>query len=123
MTSPPISETSGGLVMVPYTLWGNVMRQDYESSATDEPLIDRLNRKYPYLTWVPAPRLNEDHVIMLLNDPRYFGVVNAQGVTNTAWDVDGGASRKHRLVSSRIPWVRAQPGGVNGIVQLTGVSS
>jgi hypothetical protein len=119
----PLVSEIGALVMVPYTLWGNVMRQDYESSATDEPLIDRLNRKYPYLTWVPAPRLNEDHVIMLLNDPRYFGVVNAQGVTNTAWDVDGGASRKHRLVSSRIPWVRAQPGGVNGIVQLTGVSS
>ena len=119
----PLVSQVGGLVMVPFKLWGSVMREDYETSATDEPLIERLNRKYPYLTWVPAPRLDSDTAIMMLNDPRYFGVVNAQGVTNTAWDIDGGAARKFRLVSSRIPWVRAQPDGINGIVRMTGISS
>ena len=119
----PLVSQVGALVMVPYKLWGSVMRQNYETSATDEPLIERLNRKYPYLNWVPAPRLDSDTAIMLLNDPRYFGVVNAQGVTNTAWDIDGGAARKFRLVSSRIPWVRAQPDGINGIVRMTGIST
>lgn len=119
---PLVSEV-GGIVLVPNKLWGNVSRENYETSATDEPITDRLQRKYPYLTFMPAPRLDDDTAILMLNDPRYFGVVNAQGVTNTAWDIDGGAARKFRLVSSRIPWVRAQPDGVNGIARITGISA
>lgn len=119
----PLVSKTGAYVMVPYTLWGSVMREDYETQATDEPLITRLNRKYPYLTWVPAPRLNGDHVIMLLNDSRYFSIVVGQGVTNTSWDVDGGVATKYRLVSSRVPWVRAQPDGIQGIARLTGVNA
>ena len=117
---PLVSET-GALVMVPRKKWGMVMRDDYESSATDEPLTERLNRKYPYINFVPAPRLAGDTAIMLLNDPRYFGIVNAQGVTNTAWDIDGGAARSFRVLSSRIPWVRAQPDGINGVARITGI--
>ena len=117
---PLVSET-GAMVMVPRKKWGMVMRDDYETSATDEPLTERLDRKYPYINFVPAPRLDSDTAIMLLNDPRYFSIVNAQGVTNTAWDIDGGAARSFRVLSSRIPWVRAQPDGINGVARITGI--
>lgn len=119
---PLVSEV-GGYLFVPRKQWGNVMRQDYETSATDEPVIDRIQRKYPYINIVPAPRLDGDTSIMLLNDSRYFQIVNSQGMTNTAWDIDGGFARRHKLVSSRVPFVRIQPDGIRGISRMTGVDA
>lgn len=117
----PLVDQVGAYLLVPRQQWGNVTREDYESSATDEPLIDRIQRKYPYLNILPAPRLSGDTAILLLNDKRYFGIINAQGMTNTAWDIDGGHARRHKLVSSRLPFVRRQPDGIRGIVRMTGV--
>ncbi|QLG63089.1 bacteriocin [Halorarum salinum] len=120
---PLVSEV-GARVLVPRAMWGEVQRQNYQDAngATDEPLIDRISRKYPYLNLMPAPRLDADSVIMLLDDPRYFQIVNAQGVTNTTWESDGGAALNARLVSSRTPFVRQQPDGINGIVRMTGIN-
>lgn len=117
----PLVDQVGAYLLVPRQQWGNVTRQAYESSATDEPLVDRLQRKYPYLNILPAPRLSGDTAILLLNDKRYFGIINAQGMTNTAWDIDGGHARRHKLVASRLPFVRRQPDGIRGIVRMTGV--
>ncbi|WP_126665243.1 major capsid protein [Haloterrigena salifodinae] len=119
----PLVDQVGGYLLVPRQQWGNVTRQDYQpdSGAVDEPLIDRIERKYPYINVLPAPRLAGDTAIFLLNDPRYFGIVNAQGMTNTAWDIDGGHARRHKLVASRMPFVRRQPDGIRGIVRMTGI--
>lgn len=119
---PLVSEV-GGWVFVPRAMWGEFTREDYETSATDEPIIDRLERKYPYLNFTPAPRLDSDSLIMVLDDPRYFQIVNAQGVTNTSWTSDGGAALNNRLLSSRTPFVRRQPDGIAGIARLTGIDA
>lgn len=117
----PLVEQVGAMLFVPRKRWGQVTRTDYESAATDEPLITRINRKYPHLNIMPAPRLDGETAIMLLNDPRYFQIINAQSMTNTAWDVDGGHGSRNKLVSSRIPFVRIQPDRIKGIVRMTGV--
>jgi hypothetical protein len=119
---PLVSEV-GGWVLVPSAMWGEYDRSDYETSATDEPISERIERKYPYLNVVPAPRLDADSCILLLNDPRYFQIVNAQGVTNTTWQSDGGAALNARLLSSRTPFVRQQPDGINGIARITGINA
>lgn len=121
----PLVADVGATVIIPNKLWGAITRDDYQpsSGAVDEPLVDRIRRKYPYLQFVPAPRLESGTAIMLLNDPRYFSIVTAQGITNTAWDIDGGYATRHKLLGSRIPWVRLQPDGIKGIVRLTGLGS
>jgi len=119
---PLVSEV-GGMVFVPRTGWAEITREDYETSATDEPLMERIERKYPYLDIMPAPRLDQDSCILLLNDTRYFQIVNAQGVTNTNWEVDGGFGLRNKTLSSRTPFVRRSPDGIRGIVRLTGINS
>jgi len=119
---PLVSEV-GGRVLVPRAMWGEYDREDYETSATDEPVSERIERKYPYLDVVPAPRLDADSLILMLDDPRYFQIVTAQGVTNTTWESDGGAALNARLISSRTPFVRQQPDGINGIVRMTGINA
>lgn len=119
---PLVSEV-GGWVFVPRGMWGEFTREDYETSATDEPIIDRLERKYPYLNFTPAPRLDSDSLIMVLDDPRYFQIVNAQSVTNTSWTSDGGAALNNRLLSSRTPFIRRQPDGIAGIARITGIDA
>jgi hypothetical protein len=121
----PLVSSVGATVWVPNKLWGDVSRLNYEpsSGATDEPVIERLERKYPYMNWMPAPRLDSDSAIMVLNDPRYFSMVQAQSVTNTAEDIDNGYATKYKLISSRIPFVRRQPDGIRGIVRMTGVGA
>ncbi|WP_245625987.1 bacteriocin [Haloparvum sedimenti] len=119
---PLVSEV-GGWVFVPRGMWGEYSREDYETSATDEPVSERIERKYDHLNVVPAPRLDSDSLIMVLNDPRYFQIVNAQGVTNTTWESDGGAALNARLLSSRTPFVRKQPDKINGIVRMTGINA
>jgi len=119
---PLVSEV-GGWVLVPRPMWGEYSREDYETSATDEPVSERIARKYDYLNVVPAPRLDSDSLILMLNDPRYFQIVNAQGVTNTTWESDGGAALNARLLSSRTPFVRQQPDGINGIARMTGIDA
>lgn len=117
---PLVSEV-GAWAFVPRKMWGMVDREDYETDATDEPIFERLERKYPYLNIVPAPRLDSDSLILLLNDPRYFQIVNAQGVTNTNWEVDGGFGLRNKTLSSRTPFARRSPDGVRGIVRMTGI--
>lgn len=119
----PLVSEIGGWVFVPRALWGEYTREDYETSATDEPIADRIERKYPYLNILPAPRLADDSLVMMLNDPRYFQIVTAQGVTNTNWEVDGGFGLRNKTLSSRTPFVRRSPDGVRGVVRLTGINS
>ncbi|ELZ48987.1 Linocin_M18 bacteriocin protein [Halorubrum coriense DSM 10284] len=119
---PLVSEV-GGWVLVPRAMWGEYDREDYETSATDEPVSERIERKYDYLNVVPAPRLDSDSLILMLNDPRYFQIVNAQGVTNTTWESDGGAALNARLISSRTPFVRRQPDNIRGIARMTGIDA
>lgn len=119
----PLVSDIGGWLLVPRAMWGEVDREDYETSATDEPLMERLERKYPYLNIVPAPRLDSDSCILLLNDSRYFQIVTAQSVTNTTWESDGGAALNARLLSSRTPFVRMQPDGIAGIARITGIDA
>ncbi|AXR78992.1 hypothetical protein AArc1_2679 [Natrarchaeobaculum sulfurireducens] len=119
----PLVSQVGGWVFVPRKLWGEVDREDYETEATDEPIMERLERKYPYLNIVPAPRLDGDTCILLLNDTRYFQIVNAQGVTNTNWEVDGGFGLRNKTLSSRTPFVRRSPDGIRGIVRMTGIDA
>jgi hypothetical protein len=119
----PLVSEIGGWVFVPRALWGEYTREDYETSATDEPIADRIERKYPYLNILPAPRLDDDSLVMMLNDPRYFQIVTAQGVTNTNWEVDGGFGLRNKTLSSRTPFVRRSPDGVRGVVRLTGINS
>ena len=121
----PLVSEIGARVLVPRAMWGEIQRQNYQDAngATDEPLIDRIQRKYPYLNLMPAPRLDADSVIMMLDDPRYFQIVVGQGVTNTTWESDGGAALNARLLSSRTPFVRQQPDGINGIARMTGISA
>lgn len=119
----PLVSEIGGMLFVPNKRWGDITREDYETSATDEPLIDRIERKYPYLDIMPAPRLNNDTCIMMLNDTRYFQVVNAQPVTNTNWEVEGGFGLHNKTLSSRTPFVRRSPDGVRGIVRMTGIDA
>lgn len=119
----PLVSEIGAYLAIPRGAWGEVMRSDYETEATDEPLIDRIQRKYPYLNILPAPRLDRDSAIMMLADPRYFQIVNSQGVTNTSWEVDGGFALRNKLLSSRIPFVRRQPDGIRGIVRFTGIDA
>jgi len=119
---PLVSEV-GGWVFVPRSMWGEYSREDYETSATDESVAERIERKYDYLNVVPAPRLDSDSLILTLNDPRYFQIVNAQGVTNTTWESDGGAALNARLLSSRTPFVRQQPDGIAGIARMTGIDA
>jgi hypothetical protein len=117
---PLVSET-GAWLFVPRALWGEWTRQDYETEQADETVQERVNRKYPYLNVQPAPRLDSDSCIMMLNDPRYFQVVTAQGVTNTSWESEGGAALNNRLISSRTPFIRHQPDGIAGIARMTGI--
>lgn len=117
---PLVSEVEGW-VFVPRKMWGMVDREDYETEATDEPIFERLERKYPYLNIAPAPRLDGDSLILVLNDTRYFQIVNAQGVTNTNWEVDGGFGLRNKTLSSRTPFVRRSPDGVRGIARMTGI--
>lgn len=119
---PLVSEV-GAWWVVPRGKWGEVNRQDYETEATDEPLIDRIERKYPYLNIVPAKYLDDDTTLFVLNDPRYFQLVSAQDVTSTTWDVDGGAGLRARLLASRNPFLRIQPDGISGIVRKTGIDA
>lgn len=119
---PLVSEV-GAWAVVPRKLWGMVTRQDYETESTDEPVIDRLQRKYDYLNIVPSKYLDSDSFIFMLNDPRYFQVVNAQDITSTTWDVEGGAGLRSRVLASRNPFVRIQPDGQSGIVRLTGIDA
>lgn len=119
---PLVSET-GAMVFVPRKGWAELTREDYETSATDEPLVERINRKYPYLDIMPAPRLDNDSCILLLNNTRYFQMVNAQSVTNTNWEVDGGFGLRNKTLSSRTPFVRRTPDGIRGIARITGISS
>lgn len=119
---PLVSEV-GGWVFVPRAMWGEFTREDYETSATDEPIMARLERKYPYLNFTPAQRLDSDSLILMLNDPRYFQIVNAQSVTNTSWETEGGAALHNRVISSRTPFVRTQPDGIAGIARLTGINA
>jgi hypothetical protein len=119
----PLPSEVGGWVFVPRKLWGEYTREDYETSATDEPISERIDRKYPHLNVVPAPRLDADSLIMVLNDPRYFQIVTAQGVTNTNWEVDGGFGLRNKTLSSRTPFVRRSPDGVRGIVRMTGINA
>jgi hypothetical protein len=119
----PLVSEIGGWVLIPRKMWGEYDREDYETSATDEPVSERIERKYPYLNVVPAPRLDSDSCILMLNDPRYFQIVNAQSITNTTWESDGGAALNARLLSSRTPFVRQQPDGINGIARLTGIDA
>jgi hypothetical protein len=117
---PLVSEV-GGWLCVPRAMWGEWTRQDYETEQADQTVADRVERKYPYLNQVPAPRLDSDSAILLLNDPRYFQIVDAQGVTNTSWESDGGAALNNRVVSSRTPFIRTQPDGIAGIARMTGI--
>ena len=119
----PLVQNIGAWLMVPRERWGDMTREDYETSATDEPLIDRIERKYPYLNITPAPRLDSDTAIMMLNDTRYFQIVTAQGVTNTSWDVDGGFGLRNKTLSSRTPFVRKQPDNIKGILRMTGIDA
>jgi hypothetical protein len=119
---PLVSEV-GGWLFVPRAMWGEFTRQDYETEQADETVRERVERKYDYLNIVPAPRLDADSCIMMLDDPRYFEVVNAQGVTNTSWETDGGAALHNRLISSRTPFVKTQPDGISGITRMTGINA
>jgi len=119
----PLVSEIGAWLFVPRDLWGEWTRQDYETEQADETVQERVERKYPYINQVPAPRLDADSVIMLLDDPRYFQIVTAQGVTNTSWETDGGAALNNRLVSSRTPFVRQQPDGIAGIARMTGINA
>lgn len=119
----PLVSEIGAYVFVPRGMWGEYQRQDYETSATDEPLSARIDRQYPYLNIVPAPRLDDDSLIMVPNDPRYFQIVTAQSVTNTNWEVDGGFGLRNKTLSSRTPFVRRTPDGVRGITRITGISA
>ncbi|WP_459191829.1 bacteriocin [Halosimplex sp. J119] len=119
---PLVSEV-GAWLFVPRAMWGEFTREDYETEQADETVRNRIERKYDYLNIVPAPRLNSDSVIMMLDDPRYFQIVNAQGVTNTSWESDGGAALNNRLISSRTPFIRTQPDGISGITRMTGIDA
>lgn len=116
----PSPRQSGAIVFIPTAQMTEITLADYETSATDEPLMDRLNRKFPYLTFVEAPSLASGEIVYMLNDRRYFEIVNAQGMTNTSWDVDGGFGRRSKMMASRIPWVKEQPDGIYGIAYYTG---
>jgi len=119
----PLVSEIGAWLMVPRERWGDMTREDYETSATDEPLIDRINRKYDFLNIVPAPRLDADSAILMLDDTRYFQIVTAQGVTNTNWEVDGGFGLRNKTLSSRTPFVRKTPDNIRGIVRYTGIDA
>lgn len=119
----PLVEQVGAHVIIPRKYYGKLTREDYETSATDEPVLDRLNRKYPYITFHAAKYLDADSCIMLLDDRRYFKMVNAQSPTSTSFDVDGGAALKVRVVSSRVPFIKAQPDGIAGVVRKTGIDA
>ena len=119
---PLVSEV-GAWLIVPRGQWGRFTRKDYETEATDEPVIDRLERKYDYLNIVPAKYLDDDTCILLLDDSRYFQVVTAQDVTSTTWDVDGGAGLRARVLSSRNPFIRVQPDNIRGIARMTGIDA
>lgn len=116
----PSPRQSGATVFLPTTQYTEVQLGQYTSSATDEPLLDRVQRKYPYLNIVEAPHLTDGHVVYMVNDSRYFEVVVAQGMTSTSWDVDGGYGRRSKMLSSRIPWVKEQPDDILGIARYTG---
>jgi hypothetical protein len=118
---PLVSEV-GAWLFIPRAMWGEFTRQDYETEQADETVRDRVERKYPYLNVTPAPRLDADSTILLLNDRRYFQIVTAQDVTNTSWETDGGAALNNRVVSSRTPFIREQPDGIGGIARMTGIN-
>lgn len=118
--SAPSPRQSGAIALVPTQQMTEIQLGQYTSSATDEPLMDRIERKYPYLSLWEAPQLQSGHLTYLINDTRYFEVVVAQGVTSTSWDVDGGFGRRSKMLSSRIPWIKKQPDGINGIMRVTG---
>ena len=119
----PLVSEIGGWAIVPRAKWGEVDREDYESEATDEPLMERLERKYPYLNIVPSKYQDPDTFTFMLNDPRYFQIVNAQDVTSTTWEGQGGAALNARVLSSRTPFIRQQPDGIRGIVRMTGIDA
>jgi hypothetical protein len=116
----PSPRLSGVTVFLNTTQYTEVQLGDYQSSATDEPLMDRIERKYPYITLREAPYLTDGHVVYMVNDSRYFEVPVAQPMTSTAWDVDGGFGRRSKMYASRVPWVKEQPDDILGIARYTG---
>lgn len=116
----PSPRQVGAILLVPTEQMTAIQVADYETAATDEPLAARLDRKFPYLELVEAPRLPSGNLVWMLNDTRYFSVVVAQGVTSTSWQVDGGFGRRSKMLASRMPWVRRQPDNIYGIVRVTG---
>ncbi|MFC6766008.1 bacteriocin [Natrinema soli] len=119
-TDAPSPRQTGAIALIPSPQYTELTLQDYETSATDEPLMERLQRKFPYMTFIEAPRLTPGNIVVMLNDTRYFEVVVAQGITSTSWDVDGGFGRRSKMLASRIPWVKEQPDGIYGIARRTG---
>lgn len=119
----PMPSELGAFMFVPTQQWGVFSRKDYETSATDEPIIERFRQKYPYVQPVPAPRLSAGHIILLVRDTRYFGIINAQPLTNTSWEVDGGMALRNKVLSSRVPYIKEQPDGIYGIVRYTGAEA
>ena len=119
----PMPSELGAHLFVPRAMWGEVTREDYETEATDEPVLARIERKFPHLNLQPAPRLDSDSAIMMVNDSRYFQIVTAQGLTNTSWEVDGGMGLRNKVMASRIPYLKAQPDGIAGVARITGVDA
>lgn len=116
----PSPRQSGVVLFLSTPQYTEIQLGDYTSSATDEPLLDRIQRKYPYIDLVEAPYLTDGHIVYMVNDNRYFEIVVAQGMTMTSWDVDGGHGRRSKALASRIPWVKQQPDDIKGIARYTG---
>lgn len=117
----PMPEQTGAYLFVPRRKYAAVSRGDYETSATDEPVIERVRRQFGELELVPAPRLDVNTAVLLTNDQRYFQIINAQGLTNTNWEVDGGLGLKNKVMASRIPYLKEQPDGIKGVARITGI--
>lgn len=116
----PSPRQTGATAFIPQKQYTEMTLEDYETSATDEPLMERLQRKFPYMRFVEAPRLTDGTIVVMLNNRRYFEVVVAQGMTNTSWDVDGGFGRRSKMLASRVPWIHHQPDDIYGIARFTG---
>lgn len=116
---PAYSET-GAYMVIPTAQWGEVTRGTYKAQAANEPLLDRIEQKYPNLELVHAPRLQAGRSVFIPQSKRYFDLADAQAPTNMSWEVDGGMAVRNKVMASRVPVVKEQPDSVYGIVNVKG---
>lgn len=80
----------------------------------------RIQQDYPFLDLRAAGELEDGEVLMVVQDPQWIEVINAQSPTNLSEEVDFGLATQYKALSCRVPLIKSTYDGVKGVVRGTG---